>query len=97
MKLHTTAILLLFWLGIFTVHTVKGSASSEAMRKFKCVNLSTSRLNIQNLVRYERQQIPINAIMFITARGIRICVSPDQKWVQTAIKTIDEKRTAKHK
>ncbi|NXH54699.1 XCL1 protein, partial [Rhabdornis inornatus] len=72
-----------------------GSASSEVMRKFKCVNLSTSRLNIQNLVSYERQRIPINAIMFITARGIRICVSPDQKWVQSAIKTIDEKRTTK--
>ncbi|KAI1242291.1 hypothetical protein IHE44_0005810 [Lamprotornis superbus] len=97
MKLHTAAILLLFWLGIFTAHTVKGSTSVQAMGKFKCVNLSTSRLNIQNLVNYERQQTPINAIMFITARGIRICVSPDQKWVQTAIKTIDEKRAAKRK
>ncbi|NWS89619.1 XCL1 protein, partial [Toxostoma redivivum] len=69
--------------------------SAQVMRKFKCVNLSTKRFNIQNLVSYERQQIPINAIMFITARGTRICVSPDQKWVQTAIKRIDEKRAAK--
>ncbi|NXB51228.1 XCL1 protein, partial [Leucopsar rothschildi] len=79
----------------FFYFSLLGSTSVQAMRKFKCVNLSTSRLNIQNLVKYERQQIPINAIMFITARGIRICVSPDQKWVQTAIKTIDEKRAAK--
>ncbi|XP_062368367.1 lymphotactin-like [Cinclus cinclus] len=97
MKLHTAAILLLFWLGIFTVHTVKGSASSQPMRKFRCVNLSTNRLNIQNLVSYERQQVPTDAIMFITIRGIRICVPADQKWVQTAIKRIDERRAAKRK
>ncbi|XP_056345808.1 lymphotactin-like [Oenanthe melanoleuca] len=97
MKLHTAAILLLFWLGIFTVHTVKGSASSQVMRKFRCVNLSTKQLNIQNLINYERQRVPIDAVMFITARGIRICVSPDQKWVQTAIKRIDDRRAAKRK
>ncbi|XP_005038606.1 PREDICTED: lymphotactin-like [Ficedula albicollis] len=97
MKLHTAAILLLFWLGIFTVHTVKGKFATQDMRKFRCVNLSTKQLNIQNLINYERQRVPIDAVMFITARGIRICVSPDQKWVQTAIKRIDDRRAAKRK
>ncbi|NXO93968.1 XCL1 protein, partial [Certhia brachydactyla] len=95
MKLHTAAILLLFWLGIFTVHTVKGSASSQSMRKFICVDLSTKQLNIRTLVSYEKQQIPTDAIMFITAGGRRICASAGQKWVQTAIKRIDERRSAK--
>ncbi|NWX33694.1 XCL1 protein, partial [Notiomystis cincta] len=97
MKLHTTAILFLFWLGIFTVCTVKGNASSQSMRKFTCVTLSTKQLNVRNLVSYERQQVPTNAIMFITARGIKICVSADQRWVQTAIKNIDERRAAKRR
>uniref|UniRef100_U3JT47 Chemokine interleukin-8-like domain-containing protein n=1 Tax=Ficedula albicollis TaxID=59894 RepID=U3JT47_FICAL len=100
MKLHTAAILLLFWLGIFTVHTVKGKfATQEEDRNCStlCVNLSTKQLNIQNLINYERQRVPIDAVMFITARGIRICVSPDQKWVQTAIKRIDDRRAAKRK
>ncbi|NWY70980.1 XCL1 protein, partial [Erithacus rubecula] len=97
MKLHTTAILLLFWLGIFTVHTVKGNTSGVSMRKFRCLNLSTKQLNIQNLINYERQRVPIDAVMFTTARGIRICVNPDQKWVQTAMKRIDARRAAKHK
>ncbi|XP_059693937.1 lymphotactin-like [Haemorhous mexicanus] len=97
MKFHTTAILLLFWLGVFTVHTVKGSASSQPMRKFRCVDLSTKQLNIRNLASYEKQQVPTDAIMFVTARGIRICVSPNQKWVQAAIKRIDERRAAKRK
>ncbi|NXF20686.1 XCL1 protein, partial [Rhodinocichla rosea] len=97
MKLHTAAILLLFWLGVFTVHTVKGNASSQPMRKFSCVKLSTKQLNIRNFVNYEKQQVPIDAIMFITAGGIRICVSPNQKWVKAAIKRIDESRAAKRK
>ncbi|NWW10617.1 XCL1 protein, partial [Oreocharis arfaki] len=97
MKLHTAAILLLFCLGIFTVHTVRGNASSASMRKYSCVTLSSKQLNIRNLMSYEKQQVPSDAIMFITAKGIRICVRPDQKWVQAAVKKIDERRAAKRK
>ncbi|NXL82707.1 XCL1 protein, partial [Leptocoma aspasia] len=74
-----------------------GSVGSQSMRKFRCVTLSPARLNIRNLMSYEKQQVPINAIMFITADGIKICVSPNQKWVQAAIKRIDERRAAKRK
>ncbi|NXX63966.1 XCL1 protein, partial [Scopus umbretta] len=74
-----------------------GSVGSQPMRKFSCVRLSTRQLNIQNLVSYEKQQASVNAIMFITTKGIRICVSPDQKWVQAAIKKIDQKLTTKGK
>ncbi|NXP94112.1 XCL1 protein, partial [Passerina amoena] len=81
----------------FIYFSLLGSASSQAMRKFSCVKLSTKQLNIRNFVNYEKQQVPIDAIMFITAGGIRICVSPNQKWVQAAIKRIDESRAAKRK
>ncbi|NWW79693.1 XCL1 protein, partial [Climacteris rufus] len=74
-----------------------GSIGSQPMRRFTCVTLFTKNLNIQNLVSYEKAQAPTNAIMFITAKGIKICVRPDQKWVQDAIKKIDERRTAKRK
>ncbi|NXP34819.1 XCL1 protein, partial [Leiothrix lutea] len=72
-----------------------GSASSQSMRKFSCVTLSTKQLNIQNLVSYEKQQVPTDAIMFITTKGIKICVCANQRWVQTAIKRIDGRRAAK--
>ncbi|NWX10279.1 XCL1 protein, partial [Caloenas nicobarica] len=74
-----------------------GSAGSQSMRKLSCVTLqaSTRQLNIQNLINYEKQQGPVDAVMFITRKGIKICVSPHQKWVQTAIKTIDQRRTTK--
>ncbi|XP_009982500.1 PREDICTED: lymphotactin-like [Tauraco erythrolophus] len=97
MKLHAAAILVIFWLGIFTVHTVKGSVGSQPMRKLSCVSLSTQQLNIRNLVSYEKQKAPVNAIMFITTKGIKICVSPNQKWVQAAIKKIDQNHATKRK
>ncbi|NXG76507.1 XCL1 protein, partial [Baryphthengus martii] len=74
-----------------------GSVGSQSMRKFSCVRLRTQQLNIQNLVSYEKQQAPLRAIMFINKNGIRICVSPDQRWVQAAITKIDQKRTTKSK
>ncbi|NWY35433.1 XCL1 protein, partial [Pheucticus melanocephalus] len=79
----------------FIYFSLLGSASSQPMRKFSCVKLSTKQLNIRNFVNYEKQQVPIDAIMFITTGGIRICVSPNQKWVQAAIKRIDESHAAK--
>ncbi|KAJ7427000.1 Lymphotactin [Willisornis vidua] len=97
MKLHAAALLAILCLGIFTVHIVKGSGASESMRKGSCVNLFTRQLSIRNLVSYEKQHIPVTAIVFITKRGIRICVSEDQNWVQAAMKNIEEKRTTKHK
>ncbi|NXO20302.1 CCL2 protein, partial [Cisticola juncidis] len=72
-----------------------GSASSQSMRKFNCLTLSTKQLNIRSLVSYEKQQVPTDAIMFITAGGVRICVRADQRWVQSAIKRIDQRRAAK--
>ncbi|NXN55163.1 XCL1 protein, partial [Rynchops niger] len=72
-----------------------GSIGSQPMRKYSCVSLSTQQLNIRNLVSYEKQKVPVNAVMFITTKGIKICVSPDQNWVQSAIKKIDQRRTAK--
>ncbi|NXI22777.1 XCL1 protein, partial [Sterrhoptilus dennistouni] len=94
LRLNINRIFVLF---SFIYFSLLGSASSQSMRKFSCVTLSTRQLNIQNLVSYERQQVPTNAIMFITAKGIKICVSPDQRWVQTAIKRINERRAAKRK
>ncbi|NXB59999.1 XCL1 protein, partial [Struthidea cinerea] len=79
----------------FIYFSLLGSASSQSMRKYSCATLSPRQLSIQNLINYEKQQVPIDAIMFITAKGIRICVSARQSWVQAAIKRIDERRAAK--
>uniref|UniRef100_A0A8D0EMY2 Chemokine interleukin-8-like domain-containing protein n=1 Tax=Strix occidentalis caurina TaxID=311401 RepID=A0A8D0EMY2_STROC len=95
MKVHAAAILVIFWLGIFTEHTVKGSIGSQSMSRLKCVNLPTQQLHIRNLVSYEKRQGPLNAIIFMTTRGVKVCVSSNQEWVQTAIKKIDQKRATK--
>ncbi|NXG01639.1 XCL1 protein, partial [Sakesphorus luctuosus] len=70
-----------------------GSGASQSMRKFSCVRLSTRQLSIRNLVSYEKHA-QVNAIMFMTRKGIRICVRPDQHWVQTAMKKIDQRSTS---
>ncbi|XP_021255143.1 lymphotactin-like [Numida meleagris] len=97
MKLHTTGILVIVWLGIFTLHTTEGSVASQSMRKLSCVNLSAQKVDIRSIVSYEKQKVPVEAIMFITSNGIKICVHPDQKWVQNAMKRIDKRRTSKRR
>ncbi|KAM6438833.1 LOW QUALITY PROTEIN: C-C motif chemokine 7-like, partial [Rhynochetos jubatus] len=97
MKLHAAAFLVIFWLAIFTVHTVKGSVGSQRMRKFSCIRLSTQQLSIRNLVSYEKQRVPIDAVMFLDSKGIKICVSSKEKWVPEAMKKIDQKHTTKRK
>ncbi|NXS17186.1 XCL1 protein, partial [Mystacornis crossleyi] len=74
-----------------------GNGRSASSRKYSCVTLSPRQLNTRNLVSYEKQQVPADAIMFITAKGIRICVRANQPWVQTAISRIDGRRAAKRK
>ncbi|XP_031468959.1 lymphotactin-like [Phasianus colchicus] len=97
MKLHTTVILVIVWLGVFALHTAEGSVASQSMRKLSCVNLSAQKVDIRSIVNYEKQKVPVEAIMFITTNGIKICVHPDQKWVQAAIKRIDRRRTARRR
>ncbi|NWR74000.1 XCL1 protein, partial [Centropus unirufus] len=70
-----------------------GSVASQSMNRFSCVNLSAQKLNIRNLVSYKKQDGPVEAIIFMTTRGVKICVKPNQKWVQTAIKKINERTT----
>ncbi|KAM7182380.1 eotaxin-like [Macrochelys suwanniensis] len=91
MKLHATDILVIFCLGLFTVSSVRGSVASQITPRSSCVDLSTKQLEIRHLVKYETQHIPVKAVMFITKDGIKICVQPDLKWVQNAIKFLDKR------
>uniref|UniRef100_A0A8C9FQP1 Chemokine interleukin-8-like domain-containing protein n=1 Tax=Pavo cristatus TaxID=9049 RepID=A0A8C9FQP1_PAVCR len=64
MKLHTTVILVIVWLGVFAVHKAEGSVASQSMRKLSCVNLSAQKVDIRSIVNYERQKVPVEAIMY---------------------------------
>uniref|UniRef100_A0A8C8VF10 Chemokine interleukin-8-like domain-containing protein n=1 Tax=Pelusios castaneus TaxID=367368 RepID=A0A8C8VF10_9SAUR len=91
MKLHTMNILVIFWLGIFIMRTVRGSVASQIVSRRTCIDLSTKELDVRGLASYEHQHIPVRAVMFITKQGIKICVQPDLKWVQEAIKDLERK------
>ncbi|KFV62234.1 hypothetical protein N307_06612, partial [Dryobates pubescens] len=69
-----------------------GSIVSQSMRRYNCVRLSARQLNIKNLVSYEKIQGPVEAIMFINKQGVKICVKPDHKQAQPAMKNIEERR-----
>ncbi|XP_042723888.1 lymphotactin-like [Lagopus leucura] len=97
MKLYTTVILVIVWLGVFALHKAEGSIASQSMRKFSCVNLSAQKVDIRSIVSYEKQKVPVEAVMFITTNGIKICVHPDQKWVRGAMKRIDQRRTTRRR
>ncbi|XP_065598125.1 lymphotactin-like [Cyrtonyx montezumae] len=97
MNLHTTVTLVIVWLGVFTLHTAEGSVASQSMRRLSCINLSAEKVDIRRIISYEKQKVPVEAVMFVTTDGIKICVHPDQKWVQTAMKRIDRRRTSKRK
>uniref|UniRef100_A0A7M4E858 Chemokine interleukin-8-like domain-containing protein n=1 Tax=Crocodylus porosus TaxID=8502 RepID=A0A7M4E858_CROPO len=95
MKLYNLAIMVLFCLGILTMHTARGSVGSQIIRRSSCINLSTKELDIRGLANYENQNIPVKAVMFITKGGIKICVEPELKWVKQAIKYLDQRRVIK--
>ncbi|NXN19991.1 XCL1 protein, partial [Indicator maculatus] len=72
-----------------------GSVGSQSMRRYNCVHLSPRKLNIKNLVSYEKIQGPVEAILFINKKGVKICVKPDHRQAQLAMKSVDESRAAK--
>ncbi|NWW83803.1 XCL1 protein, partial [Rhynochetos jubatus] len=80
-----------------SIFPLLGSVGSQRMRKFSCIRLSTQQLSIRNLVSYEKQRVPIDAVMFLDSKGIKICVSSKEKWVPEAMKKIDQKHTTKRK
>ncbi|NXV80303.1 XCL1 protein, partial [Atlantisia rogersi] len=81
----------------FPISLFLGSIGSQAMRPHTCLQLSTRKLDIENLVSYERQDGPVQAIIFRNKNGNKICVKADEEWVQAAIDKIDQKRAAKGK
>nr|XP_006112324.1 cytokine SCM-1 beta [Pelodiscus sinensis] len=91
MKLQAMGILVIFWLGVFTISTVRGSVASQIAPRSSCIDLSTQQLDIRGLDRYEKHNVPVKAVMFITKEGIKICVQPDLKWVKDAIRHLDKR------
>ncbi|XP_066477361.1 lymphotactin-like [Tiliqua scincoides] len=91
MKIYLAAFLAIASLELFNVYIVRGSVGSQIMPLSSCVDLDPAQINIRRISHYETQHRPVKAVIFITRRGVKICVPHDLPWVQDAIQTLDQK------
>ncbi|KAG5268713.1 hypothetical protein AALO_G00215610 [Alosa alosa] len=60
-----------------------------------CQGTTQTVLRQSNIVGYHRQAVgicPVEAVVFTTVKGIRVCSSPKKPWVKKALKYIDSKK-----
>uniref|UniRef100_A0A8C3SSP6 Chemokine interleukin-8-like domain-containing protein n=1 Tax=Chelydra serpentina TaxID=8475 RepID=A0A8C3SSP6_CHESE len=66
--------------------------ASQITPRSSCVDLSTKQLEIRHLKNInDSLAFLFFPCRFITKDGIKICVQPDLKWVQNAIKFLDKR------
>ncbi|XP_036411196.1 eotaxin-like [Megalops cyprinoides] len=60
-----------------------------------CLRVSETRLRLDRIRDYTVQNAgicPVDAIVFRTKRGKRVCSDPERDWVKRAMKTVDTKK-----
>ncbi|XP_029472907.1 lymphotactin-like isoform X2 [Rhinatrema bivittatum] len=85
-------ISLLVCISIYTVGTIEGPGGHQ-VKKQSCTEIKSNKpLKVARIKNFLQQETPIPAVMFITKKGIMICVNPELFWVQNAIKTLNARR-----
>ncbi|KAL6462650.1 hypothetical protein MHYP_G00290720 [Metynnis hypsauchen] len=62
----------------------------------ECLKTSNTLLRIANIKSYYVQKsglCAINAVVFTTVKGVKICSDPQKSWVKKAMKSVDGRRT----
>ncbi|XP_061484262.1 lymphotactin-like isoform X2 [Rhineura floridana] len=75
----------------------RGTFGSQTMPLNSCVDLHTSEINIKRIADYERQTIPVKAVIFITKNGVKVCVPYDLAWVKKNIHKLERSKARKQK
>ncbi|XP_029788914.1 lymphotactin-like [Suricata suricatta] len=63
---------------------------SEVLDKSKCLSLMTKKLPIKNIKTYTIREGSMRAVIFITRRGLKVCVDPQAEWVKKAVESVDK-------
>ncbi|KAJ7320311.1 hypothetical protein JRQ81_019822 [Phrynocephalus forsythii] len=67
------------------------------MARSNCVNLRQTEINIKRIAGYEKQIRPVQAVIFITKDGVKVCVPHNLPWVQRNMEMLDQKQKMKPK
>ncbi|XP_067219736.1 C-C motif chemokine 8-like [Chanodichthys erythropterus] len=91
MKSHMLGFhaVLLLWL------LVSSSMQEEIVKGESCLTTTDTKVPVRNLRSYTRQRkpvFPVNAVRFLTVKGITICSDPSSPWAIKAMKYLDEKK-----
>ncbi|KAJ8394983.1 hypothetical protein AAFF_G00039340 [Aldrovandia affinis] len=65
-----------------------------------CLKVSETRLHLKNIVRHIEQKAglcPVDAIVFLTKKGKKVCADPDRDWVKKAVGKLEERKKSKGK
>ncbi|KAK7159567.1 hypothetical protein R3I94_005801 [Phoxinus phoxinus] len=90
MKSHMLGFhaVLLLWLLV-------SSSVQDPVIRLSCLTTSNTKVPMTNLVRYTIQNkplFPVNAVRFLTIKGITICSDPSSPWAIKAMKYLDAKK-----
>ncbi|XP_067220327.1 C-C motif chemokine 8-like [Chanodichthys erythropterus] len=91
MKSHMLGFhaVLLLWL------LVSSSMQEEIVTGKSCLTTADTKVPVKNLRSYTRQRkpvFPVDAVRFLTVKGITICSDPSSPWAIKAMKYLDEKK-----
>nr|XP_019602960.1 PREDICTED: lymphotactin [Rhinolophus sinicus] len=85
-----TVVLALLAICCLTAYVVEG-VGSEGVEKEICMSLTTRRLPVKIIKKYEFREGPMRAVVFITRRGFKICANPQADWVKKAVEHVDNR------
>ncbi|XP_068832743.1 eotaxin isoform X1 [Capricornis sumatraensis] len=93
MKVSGVLLCLLFTAALCSIQ-VLAQPDSASIPTICCFNVSRKKISVQRLQSYRKvtgSKCPQKAVIFNTKQNKKICVDPQEKWVQNAMEYLNQK------